>query len=720
VIRELWLSGIAALVTVCLWALGWLPVLERPTGDLMLRVPRPVDQPPGPFAAVLIDDESVARHGALPWPRSRIARLAEGIHRLGARGVVIDLVLSEPIAEEQDLALERALTAGPVVLAAVLRPGGGWLLPLERFGGAANAAHAHAEIEGDGVVRSIASTKQAERLALPALAVAAARMAGWSGAVIPGNSLRPDFAESPMEIPGSSASDILEQRAEQDLFAGRVVFVGLSASGAGDRFVVPVGAGRRPTPGVLVHAATASAILRGGLLELPPSWLALFVAFASALAFQVLRTRTGRMPSIQLAVFVGLLLAVTLLVLWFGGVQLPVVSLVVAVALSVAFREIVESREAQLETGTILSSLIERQGAAHGSELPSSAAGRLQLVRSLQEQLARDRDLRRTLLEGLHEGVILWASDGRPLLSNAAFARLWGFEASARDATEAAGRDAGDWGDPPQQELDRQGRALELEIRPLQDGSLGILRDISSRRELDRRRREMQRLVSHELKTPLSSIAGFGTMLESYTLSEDELRRVAGTIRGEAERLGEMVHTFLDLERLGSGRWEVEKERLDLAALVRARCELLAPSAAQRAQSISFNASQIGSIVGAPQLLERLIDNLVGNALKFSPEGGVVDVELNEDDGGTMLSVSDHGPGIPREAIPHLFERFYRVPGTGQSGSGLGLAVVREIAEWHAATVEVESEQGRGTVFRVRFPTSEETGVHHGGESSGR
>jgi signal transduction histidine kinase len=284
----------------------------------------------------------------------------------------------------------------------------------------------------------------------------------------------------------------------------------------------------------------------------------------------------------------------------------------------------------------------------------------------------------------------------------------------------AAGRETDGWGDPPQQELERLGRSLELEIRPLQDGSLGIVRDISGRRELDRRRREMQRLVSHELKTPLSSIAGFGTMLESYSLSEDELRRVAGTIRGEAERLGEMVHTFLDLERLGTGHWEIDKEATDLADLTRRRCEVLTPSAAERGQSINLDTDQVRPILGAPQLLERLIDNLVGNALKFSPDGSAVDVELSEVDGGAVLSVSDHGPGIPEEAIPHLFERFYRVPGTGQSGSGLGLAVVQEIAAWHGATVEVESEQGHGTVFRVRFPAFEETGVHHAGESSGR
>jgi len=426
------------------------------------------------------------------------------------------------------------------------------------------------------------------------------------------------------------------------------------------------------------------------------------------------------MPSSYLVALIGIVAAGRLLSLWIGLLQLPVVSLVAIVALSTAAREMVESREAQHETGLILRSLIEHQDGGATAPVPSGVGGRLQLVRRLQDQLVRDRDLRRTLLEGLNEGVVLWDASGTPLLINAAFDRLWGQTAALRDVAEAAGRDAVAWGDPPLAEFDWRGRPLEFELWPLDDGSLGIVRDISARQELDRRRREMQRLVSHELKTPLSSIAGFGSMLESYTLSEDELRRVAGTIRGEAERLGEMVRTFLDLERLGSGRWEIAQERVELAELVRNRCGLLAPSASERSLLINLSATEAQPITGAPQLLEQLIDNLVGNALKFSPEGSTVDVEVAAVDAQVVLSVIDRGPGIPPEALPHLFERFYRVPGTGQAGSGLGLAVVQEIAAWHGATLEVDSQQGSGTTFRVRFPRSKGTGEDHAGESSGR
>jgi signal transduction histidine kinase/CHASE2 domain-containing sensor protein len=718
--RELWLAVAATAAVGLLWAIGWLPLLERPVGDLMLRIPRPTGQPLSPFAAVLIDDDAVAAHGALPWPRSRLGYLVEEVNRLGAAGVVIDIVLSEPAEEAGDLALERALSGRPTVLAAVLRPGGGWLMPLERFGGSAVAAHAHAEVAVDGVVRRISSTKQATGIALPALAVAAARLAGWDGALTPGELLRPDFGQKPMGIPHWSAAEILDRKVPEDLLAGWVIFVGLSASGTGDRFVVPVGALRRPTPGVLVHAAAASAILRAGLIRVLPWWLSLFIALGLATVAQLLRTQRGRMPSSHLAALIVGVAAGGLLSLWIGLLQLPVVSLMVTVVLSAVGREVVESREAQNQTGEILRSLIEHEAGSANAPVPTGVGGRLQLVRSLQNQLVRDRDLRRTLLEGLNEGVVLWDADGTALLFNTAFDRLWGQSSSLRELSAATGRDAAAWGEPPQTELEWRGRPLEFELWPLDDGFLGIVRDISSRRELDRRRREMQRLVSHELKTPLSSIAGFGSMLESYTLSEDELRRVAGTIRGEAERLGEMVRTFLDLERLESGRWEIAQQSVELAELVRKRCELLDPSATSESASINLSVGRSQPITGAPQLLAQLIDNLVGNALKFSPEGSPVIVELEMVDAEVVLSVIDHGPGIPQEALPQLFERFYRVPGTGQPGSGLGLAVVKEIAAWHGARVEVDSEQGRGTSFRVRFPQLDGTGDDYAGEDPGR
>jgi signal transduction histidine kinase/CHASE2 domain-containing sensor protein len=718
--RELATATVAVAVVGGLTLLGWLPALERPVSDLLLELPHPGGVVDSPLAAVLIDDRSVEEIGPLPWPRARLAELVERVRSHGARAVVIDIVLSEPGDESDDRALERAISSGPTALAAVLRPDRGWLLPLERFGGALRAAHAHAEVAGDGVVRSVSSTKQEAGIALEALAIAAARMAGWRGAVVPGELIRPDFRQPPDEIPSIGAWDVITGTVAPQRIVGRVVLIGLSASGSGDQFVVPVGFRRRPSPGVLVHAAIASSILHGGVLRAPTAWNTLAALLLLSTAVQLMRSRSGRLSSRHLLLLAALVMAGAVVSLWVGGLQIPVVTMVTTVGLSALLREVVESRDAQRETNAILRALIERQNATSASPLPSGVGGRLQLVRTLQDQLARDRDLRRTLLDGLHEGVLMWDGRGIPLLSNAALEELWGPPPTLAEVAAAAARHAEEWSEPKRLDLERHGRHLELAVWPIEDGRLGLLRDVTAQNELERRRREMQRLVSHELKTPLSSIAGFGSMLESYQMSPEELRRVAGLIRGEAERLGEMVRTFLDLERLGSGQWEAEAHRLDLAELVRGRCQMLAQAAAERDQRIHISADGPSPVTGAPELVERLIDNLVGNALKYSPEGSTVEIGVATVEDRVVLSVTDHGSGIPDEALPRLFERFYRVPGTTATGSGLGLAVVREVADWHGATVEVVSQRGSGSTFTVRFPPTSEGGEVHAGEGPGR
>jgi signal transduction histidine kinase len=283
----------------------------------------------------------------------------------------------------------------------------------------------------------------------------------------------------------------------------------------------------------------------------------------------------------------------------------------------------------------------------------------------------------------------------------------------------AAGRGPEMWADTPQAEIEREGEPREIEVWPVEGGRLGLIRDLSARRELERRRRETQRLVSHELKTPLASIAGFGSMLERYPMSEEELKRVAGLIRGEAERLGEMVRVFLDLERLGAGQLEAERQKLDLSELVRRRCEFLAPPAVGRGQEIVLEAPEPVEVHGAPELLERVVDNLVGNALKYAPEGSVVEVTVAENGSAAIFAVRDHGPGIPAEALPRLFERFYRVPGSPAGGSGLGLALVREVAQWHGGSVEVSSAPGEGARFTVRLPFEIQPEDRHGAASAG-
>ena len=701
VIRHLILVILAAGMAWVLWFTGVNRPLDQSLSDAILRASSPRPWMEVPFTAVLIDDASVRDGDPLPWPRTTMAQLVDGIVDQGARGVVVDVILSEPGDPEGDDHLAQALLRAPAILAAVVLPDGTWLLPLKRFGGAERAAHAQAEIGSDGVVREISATKQSAGLSLPALSIAAARLAGWRGAITPGQSIRPDFRPGLQSIPTFSARSILERDSPDSLLAGAFVFVGYAAAGAGDQFVVPAGNRGRPTPGVLVHAASAAAIVSNRLLREPTGWLVLFLCISVATLAQLLRTRLGRLSIIGLVAIVAMLFLMALGALWWSGLALPLITLMAAAVFSASGREATESIEAQRESDAVLRSLIEqRPSDAH---IPSGVGGRLQLARVLQQRIARDGELRRALLDGLHEGVVLWDSEGQPVLANQSTIGLWGRVPSADEITPTkAATEQG--ADETTYEIEHNGRHLEVEMRPIDSGLLGLLRDVTAARELERSRREMQRMVSHELKTPLSSISGFGSMIETYELSREEQIRVAGLIRGEADRLADMVRTFLDLERLGakdpSGKWAT----VNLGELVRGRCDVLRAAAKEAGQTLQVHDHGDCNMAGSVDLLARLVDNLVGNAIKYSPHGATIRVVTRRLGPSATVEVADDGPGIDAEALPHVFERFYRVPGSGSSGSGLGLALVKEIADRHGARVRVTSEAGRGSTFTVELP----------------
>jgi two-component system sensor histidine kinase ResE len=301
------------------------------------------------------------------------------------------------------------------------------------------------------------------------------------------------------------------------------------------------------------------------------------------------------------------------------------------------------------------------------------------------------------------EGVVLWGAGGEILEANPAARQLWGHVPSMAEIIEEKGPRY------DQPILHQRGpRELSVEITELDSGHLAIFRDITAERTLERRRREMQRLVSHELKTPLASIAGFGETLERYQLSGEELTKVASMIRGEAGRLQEMVTVFLDLERLGTGHWDGEVESVDFGGLVKARLDVLEGVAHARGLTLTSSLARALRVSGVPALLDRVIDNLVGNAVKYSRPGDSIEVEVNRDHKRAILTVGDHGPGIPRESIERIFDRFYRVPGTGESGAGLGLALVKEVVDWHGGCIFIDSEPGVGTTFSVELPAPDE------------
>jgi signal transduction histidine kinase len=215
--------------------------------------------------------------------------------------------------------------------------------------------------------------------------------------------------------------------------------------------------------------------------------------------------------------------------------------------------------------------------------------------------------------------------------------------------------------------------------------------------------------VSHELKTPLTSIQGFAQAIQDGTANTPEALKQAGTIiYSEASRMFRMVMDLLDLARLDSGIADLEHTPLDLAAILNNIVDKMTPQARQAQVDLASKISAIPPILGDADRLSQVFTNLVDNAIKYTPAGGHVTVSAGQTDGKVEITVSDSGMGISPEDLPHIFERFYQTDKSRRGGRGhgvgLGLAIAREIVLAHQGSMDVTSTPGQGSNFVIKLP----------------
>jgi len=227
--------------------------------------------------------------------------------------------------------------------------------------------------------------------------------------------------------------------------------------------------------------------------------------------------------------------------------------------------------------------------------------------------------------------------------------------------------------------------------------------------EAGRVKDEFVALISHDLRTPLTSIVGYLELtLEDGNLTEQQ-RRYLDVVDRNADRLLHLVNDLLFVARLEAGQLELKPRALDLAAIVRQAVVEAEPSAAAGGLELSCDASDVPAVQADKGRMFQLMDNLVSNAIKFTPSGGDVRVSLAPVNGVVRLEVSDTGIGIASAEQQRLFERFFRAPAAFEQqipGTGLGLYIARAIVEAHGGSIAVHSEVGEGTSFRVELPTA--------------
>ena len=249
-----------------------------------------------------------------------------------------------------------------------------------------------------------------------------------------------------------------------------------------------------------------------------------------------------------------------------------------------------------------------------------------------------------------------------------------------------------------------KGKVLEISSYPSgTGGAVVLIRDITEKNERERMRKEFTANVSHELKTPITTIMGFSELLKNPSLDDEKITDFAYEINKEALRLRDIVGDIIELSSLDEGGMG-EKEKLELLALVEEEIEKLDYKAETEEVEIECKVPPFIYVYGWKKILQDVVSNLLDNAVRYNKKGGKVVVEAKSEDNKVSLSVSDTGIGIPEDSLERIFERFYRVDKSRsreKGGTGLGLSIVKNGVERMGGEIKVESTIGEGSRFTL-------------------
>ena len=279
-----------------------------------------------------------------------------------------------------------------------------------------------------------------------------------------------------------------------------------------------------------------------------------------------------------------------------------------------------------------------------------------------------------------------------------------------REAAEGAGRlAAGDLslrlekGGPG--EVGELTRSFNKMAEGLESARIELQEQNAQLRESERLKSDLVNTVSHELRTPLSGVLGFTKLLLTRDFDSETRRHYLGIVDAQARRLSELIDDFLDVRRIEEGRFERAQELLDVGTLLREEAQLYSAQSRKHQLALELPRAPL-PVLGNPDRLRQVIGNLLSNAIKYSPQGGVVELAAHSDGDAVRVEVRDPGIGIPSQQQPQIFTKFFRgdAAASGITGTGLGLAVSRDIVEAHGGRIGFTSEEGEGTTFFVELP----------------
>ena len=378
-------------------------------------------------------------------------------------------------------------------------------------------------------------------------------------------------------------------------------------------------------------------------------------------------------------------------------------------------------QQVRLKTGDELQELAETFNAMTARLRQYSA---IQVDRLIAEQRKTE-----TILFSINEGIILADRDGRIQLANRQALELLGLPADAdlegrplleaapegpvRDALAVVGLEPG----KSFKELDLSteqahryvrfaASAVLMTGRGTEGGLVYALRDVTLERELDKMKEDFLHYITHDLRNPLGSAMGFLDLLLKGTagvLNADQ-HSIVSSVRRSASRLMALINNILDIAKMEAGRMRVELKTVSLAGIAGRAIDILDQLARAKSISVQLAAVEEFSIECDPDMLERVFTNLLGNAIKYTPENGTIIVTVTDEGDKLRCGVEDSGDGIPPEHLDTVFKKFEQVPGQRKGGTGLGLTITRFFVEAHLGRIWVESEVGHGARFYFTIP----------------
>ena len=353
------------------------------------------------------------------------------------------------------------------------------------------------------------------------------------------------------------------------------------------------------------------------------------------------------------------------------------------------------------------------------SPLLSRIARQKRTIDAQLHRARRQQEQFRLITENMSEGLLVVDSQTNLLSCNSAALRLLGAEKQPENPSVLALNHAEAFrtvirdalaGRHGEGRLEVGGRSLQLLANPAGQegeaaGAVILVMDTTEREQREALRREFSANVSHELKTPLTSISGFAELMKSGVVAQKDVMDFSQSIYDEAQRLIHMVEDIIRLSELDETELHRETGPIDLCDFCRREVERMRPEADRRGVTLSLQ-GEAATVQGNAQILGELVYNLLDNAIKYNKPQGSVTVTVTPGK-RVRLRVEDTGIGIPKESQSRVFERFYRVDKSRSddvSGTGLGLSIVKHAAQFHRARVELQSTEGKGTAITVTFP----------------